>query len=205
MKTTKWQKFFEEQKEVYNKKLFTINELVNVSSTTAEALNVELYRLAQRNIIDRYARGVYGLKNEVEPENLVRYIDEKAYITGFFVLHRHQMITQVPSKIICFTNRRHNRSRERLTPIGRYEFVCVNELVYAPPRGGIMTEPEQALFDFVYLMRHKGVNPESIVTFRNLDRLNESLLLEIVPRYPGTVRAQVNRILQQKVDTAPSM
>ncbi|MEN8264877.1 MAG: hypothetical protein ABFR82_15600, partial [Nitrospirota bacterium] len=65
MKTTKWQKFFEEQREVYNKKLFTINELVNVSSTTAEALNVELYRLVQRNIIDRYARGVYGLKNEV--------------------------------------------------------------------------------------------------------------------------------------------
>lgn len=204
MKTTKWQKFFEEQKEVHNKKLFTINELVNVSGTTSEALNVELYRLMQRNIVDRYARGVYGLKNEVEQENLVRYLDEKAYITGFFVLERHGMITQIPSKITCFTNRRHDRSRERITPIGRYEFVCVNETIYVPPKEGIMTEPEQALFDFVYLMRHNGVNAQSIVTFRNLHRLNESLLLEIVHRYPGTVRAQVSRILQENVSPSPS-
>lgn len=199
MKTTKWQKFFEEQKEVYGKKLFTISELANVANTTNGALNVELSRLRRRNIIERYARGTYGLKHGVSPEDLVHYLDAKAYITGFFVLHRHQLITQIPSKIICFTNRRHGSLRERTTPIGRYEFVCVNKSVYAPPNDGTMTEPEQALFDFVYLMRHKGVNPQTVVTFRNLQKLRESLLLQTAPRYPGTVRIWVSRILQEKL------
>lgn len=198
MKTTKWQQFFEEQKKVYGKYLFTLSELANVANTTNEALNVELSRLRQRNIIERYARGTYGLTHGVSAEDLVHYLDAKAYITGFFVLHRHQMITQIPSKITCFTNRRHGSSRERTTPIGRYEFVCVNKSVYVPPNNGTMTEPEQALFDFVYLMRYRGVNLQTVVTFRNLQKLRESLLLQVALRYPGTVRIQVSRLLQEK-------
>ena len=199
MKTSRWQHFFKEQKEVYGKNLFTISELTNVANTTNESLNVELSRLRRRNIIERYARGTYGLKHGVPPEDLVHYIDAKAYITGFYVLHRNHMITQVPSKITCFTNRRHGSLRERTTPAGRYEFVCVNKSVYAPPIDGTMAEPEQALFDFVYLMRHKGVNSQSVVTFRNLHKLRESVLLKFAPGYPGTVKNQVSRILQVKI------
>jgi len=195
MKTTIWQNFFEEQKEVYSKHLFTLSELANVANTTFESLNVNLSRLKQRGLIERYARGTYGLKQGVAPEDLVHYLDATAYITGFFVLHRYQMITQVPSNITCFTTQRHGRWRIRTTPIGRYEFVCVNKSVYAHPNDSVMTEPEQALFDFVYLMRKRGVNPQTIVTFRNLHKLRESLLLQIAPGYPGTVRNHVSRIL----------
>lgn len=204
MKTAKWQQFFEEQKKVHGKNLFTISELANVANTTTEVLNVELSRLRRRGIVERYARGTYGPMHGVSPEDLVRYLDAKAYITGFFVLHRHQLVTQVPSKITCFTNRRHDRSRERTTPVGRYEFVCVNESVYAPPNDDVMTEPEQALFDFVYLMRRRGVDPQTVVTLRNLQKLRQSLLLHTAPRYPGTVRNQVSHILQddpQQKDT----
>ncbi len=199
MKTTMWQNFFEEQKGGYFKHLFTISELANVANTTTEALNVELSRLKRRGLIARYARGIYGLKHGVAPEDLVHYLDAKAYITGFFVLHRYQMITQVPSNITCFTTRRHDRWRVRTTPIGRYEFVCVNKSVYAPPNNSVMTEPEQALFDFVHLMRQRGVNPQTVVTFHNLHKLRESLLLQAAPRYPGTVRIQVSRILQEEL------
>jgi len=196
MKTMKWLKFFEEQKQAYGKNLFTISELANVASTTPEALNVELSRLRHRGIIVRYARGVYGPKHGVSPENLLWYLDAKAYITGLFAMHRHQLITQVPSTITCFTNRRHGRSREQVTPNGRYEFVCVSTSVYEPPQSGFITEPEQALFDFVYLMRLKGANPQTIVTFRNLDKLEHSTLVRTAPRYPGTVRRQVSDILE---------
>jgi hypothetical protein len=194
MKTIEWQQFFQEQKEVHRKNLFTVGELVNVAGTTPGALNVELSRLRHRGIIARYTRGVYGPTHGVSPEALVRYLDGKAYITGLFALHRHHHVTQEPSRITCFTNRRHDRCRERTTPAGRYEFVCVSKSVYAPPRD-VMTAPEQALFDFVYLMRRRGAAPRSVVTFRDLRKLDRSLLSRMALRYPRTVRKQVSDIL----------
>lgn len=196
MKAIKWQQFFEEQRNAHGKNLFTTSELSNVAGATPEVLNVELSRLRKQGIVQRYASGVYGSEHGVSPEDLVQYLDAKAYITGFFALHSHQLVTQVPAIITCFTNRRHDRSRERSTPVGKYEFVCVSKSVYAPPHEGIMAAPEQALFDFVYLMRLRGVEPQAVVTFRNLRNLNESMLLQTASKYPGTVKKQVSDILQ---------
>jgi hypothetical protein len=58
--------------------------------------------------------------------------------------------------------------------------------------------PEQALFDFIYLMRRRGAAGQSVVTFRNLHKLDRPLLSRTALRYPRTVRKQVSDILLRK-------
>lgn len=198
MKALKWQGYLAEQSRVQGKTIFTVTELANIAHTSAHVLNVELARLVERGVIQRYTRGKYGLPNMVTPEDLVKNLDSHAYITCASALHYHQLITQIPKQFTCFTNRRHNRSRERMTPLGLYVFVCVSKSIYSKPMGKAIASPEQAMFDFVYLMRRKGVDPKTIVTFRNLERLDDSQISQVSPRYPKTVRKEVRNILRMK-------
>jgi len=110
-------------------------------------------------------------------------------------LHRHNLITQMPVEITCFTNRRHDRSRVRATPVGRFTFVCVQSSVYAPPSDGVVATPEQAIYDYVFLMRRRGVTPLSQVTFRGLHVLDAKALQEQAARYPKSTQQEAARIL----------
>jgi uncharacterized protein YcsI (UPF0317 family) len=113
-----------------------------------------------------------------------------------YALYRHQLITQVPTEVSCFTNHRHNRSRIRVTPLGRIVFVCVTGLVYSYPQKNIIVSPEQAVCDFVHLCRKRGISPSDIVTFRNLNHLDSGLLQGRLKKYPSTVKCDVKRLLQ---------
>jgi hypothetical protein len=59
-------------------------------------------------------------------DDIAASLDTSAYITGMAARYRHQMVTQVPGEIRCFTKRRHNRSRVRNTSLGR---LCVSPLL----------------------------------------------------------------------------
>ncbi|MFH0796368.1 MAG: hypothetical protein V2A65_04840 [Candidatus Omnitrophota bacterium] len=193
MKTLKWQQYLDEQL-VHGKKLFTVAELANIANTSHHVLNVELERLTKRRALVRYARGIYGVPNGVTPADLVRYLDAHAYITSVYALFQHGMITQVPATFTCFTDRRHNRSRERKTPLGRFVFVTVKKPVYSPPGDTLIAPGKQALYDFVYLMHRRGVNPRNVVTFRNLDNFKQHPE-DYVIHYPASVRKDVADLL----------
>ncbi len=194
MKALRWNAYLEEQNRIHGKKLFCVTELANVAGTSAQAVNVTLGRLRTQGIVERYARGIYGLPGVVAAEDLIGVLDRSAYITAGSVLYQHGIVTQASTRHTCFTNRRHNRSRERTTPCGRFVFVCVKSPVYAPPSEGVAAPPEQALFDLVYMCRLKGVTARTVVTFRNLDRLDNRALLRLAARYPGTVGREVREI-----------
>ena len=193
MKALKWQQYLEEQL-VHGKKLFTVAELANIAATSHHALNVELKRLTKRGVLAKYARGVYGTPNEATPEDLLRYLDAHAYITSAYALFHHGIITQAPKTFTCFTDRRHNRSRIRKSSLGRFVFVTVKQPIYAPPSGALIAPGEQALYDFVYLMRRRGVDPKSVVTFRNLDNLRQHPA-DYALRYPDSVKKNVADLL----------
>jgi hypothetical protein len=196
MKTLQWQNFLEEQSSVYGKKLFTVTELANVANTSPQSLNVELSRLKKRGVIEQYTYGKYGLPKKINRIDLLKSIDSRAYITSISALFYHGLITQVPKKIICFTNRRHNRSRIRQTPVGHYVFICVSRAIYNFPAEEPIALPEQALLDYVYLMRRKNVQPERLVTFRSFHTLSKSKIFDISKHYPHTVTKHVNAILK---------
>jgi hypothetical protein len=160
---------------------------------------MELARLVKKGVLARYATGVYGLPGAAMPEDLVATLDAAAYLTGMFALHRHNLITQAPAELTCFSNRRHNRSRQRQTPFGRLVLVCVNSRIYAKPADGALAPPEQALCDFVHLAKRHGLNPASLVTFRNLTRLKLKSLAKLAKRYSAPVAETVRQLAGAKI------
>lgn len=197
MRAIDWQQFLQEQRDRHGKVVFTTTELANVSSQDWPSLKGALRRLVARGVMQRYVEGRYGLPGAVAVEALVRSLDPAAYVSGIYALYRHQLITQVPSEIHCFTDRRHNKSRVRNSSLGRIVFICVTGSAYAYPNEGIIAPPEQALCDYVYLCRKQGVDSSSIVTFRNLNRLETDKLQAHLSRYPKTVNQEVVEILPQ--------
>jgi hypothetical protein len=200
MKSREWQRYLEAQQQRHGKRFFTLTELANVADASRAVIKVEVGRLVRQGVMVRYSRGNYGLPDAVRPEELLPSIDPFAYITGAYALHRHNLVTQVPTEITCFTSRRHNLSRVRLTPAGRLVFVCVSARVYHPPAGGLIAAPAQALCDFVYLACRHGADPQALATFRQVDQIAEDELARLRPRYPATVARAVCRIRSSVLD-----
>lgn len=195
MRANAWRTYLEEQRQRHGKVLFTVTELANVAGASPAALNVELARLRRQEIIARYAHGLYGIPGAVSPQVLVAAIDSHAYITGHYALYRHQMVTQMPVTITCFSDRRSPRAQQRMTAVGRLTFVCVRSHVYWPVPGAAIAPPAQAICDYVYLARRHGAEPEALVTFRNLARIQAEDLAPILARYPVSVQKHVERLL----------
>ena len=202
MKAFEWQQFLQDQRERHAKVLFTATELANADGGSTDSIRVSLQRLIARGVIQRYTDGRYGLPGAVTIEDLVPSLDRAAYVTGMYALYGHRVVAQRPSEIRCFTNRRHNRSRERTTPLGRIVFVCVTSEIYAPPNASIMAPPEQALCDFVYECRRQRLPPDTLVTFRNLECLDRDQLTAVVSRYPKTIATDVARIIRKASGSA---
>jgi hypothetical protein len=190
----------EEQRREHGKVLYTLTELANVAGASPAALNVELTRLRRQEILARYAQGLYGPPDVVSPQVLLRALDSHAYITGHHALYGHQIVTQTPVAITCFTDRRSPRAQARMTPVGRFTFVCVRSRVYAPPPDAPVAPPAQALCDYVYLARRGGAEPETLVTFRNLQRIQAEDLARVLARYPLSVQKHVARLVRLEGD-----
>jgi len=194
MKTLDWHNFFAEQRAVHGKVVFSVAELANAAQTTLHALNTELGRLVRRGLITRYAHGRYGPVQGVAPEDILPEVDPGAYVTGFHALFRHHLVTQMPTEVTCFTDRRHNRRTDRVTPAGKLRFIRAPAAVYAKPANQVLASAEQALCDFVWLNLRDGIEPQSLVTFRNLDALSQPRLKRILRPYPEKVQNTVGRI-----------
>jgi predicted transcriptional regulator of viral defense system len=195
MKAAAWREFLGEQNRRHGKVLFSVTELANAARVSRSALNVALSRLRRQGVIERYAHGRYGMPDAVTPEALLAAIDSHAYITGMYALYGYNMVAQSSSRIVCFTDRRSPRARERKTPVGRFVFVCVRSSVYAPPAGAVVAPPEQALCDYVYLLRRAGVRAAGQATFRNLERMEMPELERVLERYPSTVAGEVRGLV----------
>ena len=199
MKALAWQRFFTEQREQHGKLIFSVAELANVARTSLHNLNTELGRLVRRGFITRYAQGRYGLPQGVPPQTVIASLDPSAYVTGFYGLFLSHIVTQVPTEITCFTNRRHSRQDNRVTPSGRLKFICVPAYIYNKPPG--KTSAEQALCDFCWLMLRSGIRPESLVTFKNLHSLKLRRLRTHLKHYPAEVGETVAQIMQNSLTT----
>jgi hypothetical protein len=200
MRASEWQQSLQQYRERHGKVVFTPTELANISGHSMPVLKNTLRRLCSRGILQQYVPGKYGLPGAVTIEGLVSSVDIGAYITGQYALHKHALIKQVPRRIDVFTNRRHNRSRIRKTDFGSLVFVCVKRPVYSRPKASAMAGPEQSLCDFVYLLRRRGLSADSLVSFRELRRLDITKLEGCLTRYPKTVERELHRLLSTETD-----
>jgi len=192
MRALEWQRRLREQGELYGKRLFRVAELANLAGEGRASVAVQLVRLQRLGVIDRCAPGLYGLPGLATLDDLLLQIDVEAYITGFYALHHHGLVTQVPAVITCFTNRRRTHHELRTT-LGRLRLSFVKSPIYHRPDEGIVAPPEQALCDFVYMRRRQGQDATDGVTFRHMDRMSRVQLASILDRYPRTVAAAAMR------------
>jgi len=199
MRALQWHKHLEQARRRDRKALFTVAELANIAGVSPHNLNVQLGRLVTQGVMVRYARGIYGLPGLGAPAELVGFMDSGAYITGLYSLYHHNLVTQRPTLVTCFTNRRHNRSRERETPIGTFSFVCLGGRIYSRPTDGNIACGQQAFCDWLYLCLRKNIAPESQATLCNLSTFNDDLLADLLRRYPKTVSRAADRILDSAV------
>lgn len=201
MKAVEWVRFLAEQRDRHGKGVFTVTELANVADVAPAVVNVQLGRLVRKGHIRRWVPGRYGPVDGVTAEELARAIDADAYVTGGYALARQGFITQQPREIECFTLRRHNRSRRRSTPLGTLVFVCVSPRVHAMPAVGGLAPPEQAICDLVYGLRRRGLEPQSLYTFRGLDSLE--MPPEVRARYPRSVQQALDALLDSPTTDRP--
>ena len=193
MKALAWQQFFVEQRDRHGKVIFSVAELANVARTSLHNVNTELGRLVQRGLIRRYAQGRYGLPDLPETEAIISGVDPSAYITGHYALFLNRIVTQVATRIDCFTRRRHHPQKACATESGKVNFVTVPPAIYDRPSG--RTPAEQALCDFCWLTLRNGMQPQSLVTFRNLRNLKPRTLRGYLKHYPEAVQRAVEQIV----------
>ncbi len=104
--------------------------------------------------VSRYVPGKYGLPAGVTVEDLVMAIDSDAHVTAAAALAQHGLITQVPPLVERFMRQRHNRSRERHSPLGTLVFTCIALAVHGLPEGG-PAGPGRASCDLVFMSRRR--------------------------------------------------
>jgi hypothetical protein len=198
MRALEWKQYLETEQRSNSKTVFTCAELANVAGTSLRCMRVSLDRLQKQGVLVRYAHGRYGVPGAVSADTLLPTLDSGGYITGAYALFRHNLITQIPREISCFTNRRHNRSRIRETPLGRFVFATLQPPIYNPPIDSVIAPAEQALCDYVYLAAQRGLTTNSQVTFLNLETIMVAALADLLGRYPATVRRNLDLILSRR-------
>lgn len=204
MKASEWQQSLQKFREHHGKVVFTPTELANISGHSMPVLKNTLRRLCDHGILQQYVPGKYGLPGAVQVEDVVSSVDTGAYITGLYALYKVGLVNQTPRRIHAFTNRRHNRSRVRRTEFGALAFVCVQRPVYSRPEDSDVAGPEQSLCDFVYLLRRRGLTADSLVSFRELHKIDITELERHLARYPKTVDREVHRLLSTTINGAQS-
>jgi len=197
MTAIQWIKLLEYQFEKYNKRAFTITELAALSGMSRASLHVKLNRFVKSGVFVRYIHGLYGLK-KWPPEQIINYFDTDAYCTGHYALFKNGFITQVPTTVTCFTNKRHMHSNRMPIESNAYilEFVLPSIKIFdssARPNAS----PERAFCDFIFLCRDRGVTPDTFVTFRKLASLDKNKIRGLLPNYPKTVQNEALRILKE--------
>jgi hypothetical protein len=65
-----------------------------------------------------------------------------------------------------------------------------------------MATPEQAYCDLFYVMRRRGLDPQTLYTFRKLDQL--SFEHGLLARYPKTAQRAVAKHVTHSLSTQPS-
>ena len=74
-------------------------------------------------------------------------------------------------------------------------FIRLPASLYGKPAGQVIAPAEQALCDFAWPNLRDGIDPQSLVTFQNLDNLSRRRLNKALRRYPEKVRTTVARII----------
>ncbi len=167
MKIYEWIKNFIELEEKYNKRIFTVTELANISGVKLNYARNETNRLLNKKIIQRIYWGLYSYKIPDITE-LVFQIDREAYLTADTILYENNMILQKPGMHVCFTLKHHGRTNVKHTMMGDIFFHKVSKKIYKHPGYNNKVPLTQAINDYLYISKKNGIDPYAKYKFTNI-------------------------------------
>jgi len=151
--------------------VFTTGDVVAATGATADTTSRALSRLAQRGLITRLVRGLWGATRhpDFSPYAVVPFLLARAangsrdapegYVSFISALHLHGMLSQIPGAIHVAVSEQRAAVR---TPTGVYLFHRMQpELLGGHHAGDAygrfeLATPTKALFDTLYLSARRG-------------------------------------------------
>lgn len=138
-----------------NVPVFTTSDAATQLTVPKENASVVLARLAASSHVIRLRRGVWAIKDRVDPLALPEYLTAPfpAYVSLHSALYLHGMISQVPAITYAVSLA---RTRRFATPLGTVSIHHVQPSFFfgfeeVGRSGGRLATPEKALIDFIYL------------------------------------------------------
>jgi len=186
--------------------VFTTNDMAVRLGIPNGHASVVLARLTASGQIIRLRRGVWALRNRVDPLALPEYLTSPfpAYVSLQSALYLHGMVSQIPAMTYAVSLA---RTRRFATPLGTVSIHHVQPAFFfgyedAGPSGGRLATPEKALIDFLYLMPARSKLFRALPELEWPGRFNLRRARSIVKRIESARRRTlVARKLEELVDT----
>lgn len=190
-----------------NVPVFTTSDAATQLGVPNGNASVVLARLAACSQVLRLRRGVWAIKDRVDPLALPEYLTAPfpAYVSLHSALYLHGMISQIPAVTYAVSLA---RTRRYATPLGTVSIHHVQPSFFfgfeaVGRAGGRLATPEKALVDFLYLA------PARSRLFRALPelewpkgfkvRLARSILKRVTPlRRQRIVARKLEELLQTR-------
>lgn len=189
---------------LYNNVFFTTRDYSQAANMTLEASSRKLNNMENTRGLAKVTRGIWAQIHHpfFSPYGAVPFIlgNEQGYVSFLTALHRHGLISQIPSTIQVATT---GRGRVVRSPIGTFELFHLQprfhhqgiELFGGKTPYSIAT-PEKALIDTLYLSKRKGRR------FARLPEIDTSLLRKgklrkLVSEAPSAVQNLLAPALQR--------
>lgn len=163
-----------------------------------------LRRLEERGLVFRIKRGLWAIKDRVNPFEVLPYLTapSPSYVSLWTALHEHDMIDQVPRMIYAVSLGRPNVLR---TPIGAYSVHRISPPLFGGfgVRDGIrVAEPEKSLFDTVYILSVRSNRPVRLPEIELPPTFNEGKIEFWLSRIPSKrlrtrARHEFSRVLRR--------
>ena len=190
MKVEKWLKFF---KQNYQKKLFSLTDLQQLTGINKDTLSVQLTRLTKSGVIKRIAKKWY--ENPFSPpsnEEIAMVIRHPSYLSLEYALSKHNILSQTPYTLTLITIKLPYVFKTKQTV---YEYHQIKKSLFWGYVNDLTintAEPEKALLDLIYIrciknkeLTKKGL--KSMVNDMTMDEFDKKKLNTYLTKYgPGT-------------------
>jgi predicted transcriptional regulator of viral defense system len=143
--------------------VFTTNEIASYCGSTASNTTQKLNYLAQKGIILKITRGVWGLEignEKISPYSVVPFLlpRHRAYVSFISALHLYGIIEQIPQGVTVAST---CHTRTIRTKLGTFFIHTISPSFfkgfdwYKGNGNFLIAEPEKALVDCLYLSARK--------------------------------------------------
>lgn len=177
-----WLQFFREHRY---KKLFSIQDLSQLTSEKRNSLKVQMNRLVDSGVLQREARGWYANPfNPAGPEEVAMVLRYPSYLSMEYALSKHGILSQrVYTLTLITTKLPYTYVRDKAT----YEYHQVKRSFFhgfEDADGVKIGIPEKALLDLIYI-RMREMDEEdlrSLIDDMYLQELDRDIFQEILDR-----------------------